>query len=391
MNLPLLFHPDLMFPWNPAIYEGFREAPEFRDRRIRLVVYQQRPLLCLETLLRNRRPAMAGLLTAHPQMAELAYRKKIPVVFIGAEISSQSLSIPAVKTDYQAMGRLAVKALREGGFSRFALVMPTDERTLPLKEKIQGLGQAMDAPDNREEWLSLPSIQTQDGWLTESSQQALADFLTSQRQPIGLIAGNVRLAWGTSRAVQRSGLPVPQEVGLVAMGEDAVLLGQGFPPITGIREDGREIGRQAARLLAEEMNQRGGKRMIAIRPAGLVERASTARIGATDSVVLRALTLLRDDPESVPDVDSLALALHVSRSTLLRRFRQHVGRSPQEEIMAQRLKRALALIVETDQSLAVISEQTGFGLQSALSRAVRQASGLSPSEYRKQWQSPTTG
>src|SRR5205823_10529157 len=71
--------------------------------------------------------------------------------------------------------------------------------------------------------------------------------------------------------------------------------------------------------------------------------------GLRDAVVARALGLLHSEPERAWTVDDLAAAVHVSRSTLVRRFNHLVGEPPRAYLTRWRMELAARLLRESEQ------------------------------------------
>jgi LacI family transcriptional regulator len=74
----------------------------------------------------------------------------------------------------------------------------------------------------------------------------------------------------------------------------------------------------------------------------------------------------------------------VSRSLLERRFRKHLGRSPQVEIRLVQLKRVKQLLTETDLSLESIARLTGYVHPEYMSVVFKRLTGQTPGGYRRQ-------
>ncbi|MEG3626892.1 AraC family transcriptional regulator [Streptomyces poriticola] len=101
-----------------------------------------------------------------------------------------------------------------------------------------------------------------------------------------------------------------------------------------------------------------------------------------DPVVGRALRLLQDDPAHPWTVASLAAGAGVSRAALARRFTALVGESPMAYLTGWRLALAADRLRDTDDTLAAIARQVGYGSAFALSTAFKRAYGVSPQEHR---------
>jgi AraC-like DNA-binding protein len=105
--------------------------------------------------------------------------------------------------------------------------------------------------------------------------------------------------------------------------------------------------------------------------------------GLRDAVVARALGLLHAQPERPWTIDELAAAVHVSRSTLVRRFNDLVGEPPAAYLARWRMELAARLLRESEQSVGRISHRVGYTSEFAFSRAFSKHRGESPSRYRK--------
>lgn len=80
---------------------------------------------------------------------------------------------------------------------------------------------------------------------------------------------------------------------------------------------------------------------------------------------------------------TLANHVFLSESNLGLLFRQKLKTSPMEYVRQVRLKKARELLLTTNYRLKEIAEIVGFGEPSQLSRAFRQAVGVSPAQYRR--------
>lgn len=110
---------------------------------------------------------------------------------------------------------------------------------------------------------------------------------------------------------------------------------------------------------------------------------STGWLAATnDPIVGRALKLIHDDPTRDWTVSDLARSAATSRSVLGDRFRALLGQSPMHYLVEWRMQLAASLLVSTNQKLASVAEQSGYGSEAAFSRAFHRHVGMSPSQWR---------
>jgi AraC-like DNA-binding protein len=105
--------------------------------------------------------------------------------------------------------------------------------------------------------------------------------------------------------------------------------------------------------------------------------------GLRDAVVAQALGLLHAQPERAWTVDELAAAVHVSRSTLVRRFNDLVGEPPAAYLTRWRMELAARLLRESEQPVGRISHRVGYTSEFAFSRAFTKHRGEPPGRYRK--------
>ena len=89
------------------------------------------------------------------------------------------------------------------------------------------------------------------------------------------------------------------------------------------------------------------------------------------------------NPAEEHSLEAMAAVAGVTPSHFCRLFKKATGISPHQYVMKARLDRAQQMLVQTDLSLAALSEATGFTSQSHFSRAFRSWFGMAPSEYRQ--------
>ncbi|MCO6004307.1 helix-turn-helix domain-containing protein [Actinoallomurus purpureus] len=81
-------------------------------------------------------------------------------------------------------------------------------------------------------------------------------------------------------------------------------------------------------------------------------------------------------------IDVLATRAHISRRTLIRRFREEVGTSPMAWLTHARIDRARELLETTTMSVERIGRLTGLGAPASVRAAFHRQVGTSPREYR---------
>lgn len=102
----------------------------------------------------------------------------------------------------------------------------------------------------------------------------------------------------------------------------------------------------------------------------------------SDPIVGPVLRLIQDDPARPWTVAGLAEKAGVSRAALARRFTRLVGEPPMSYLTGWRLALAADRLRDTDDTLAAIARQVGYGSAFALSTAFKRAFDVSPQEWR---------
>lgn len=120
------------------------------------------------------------------------------------------------------------------------------------------------------------------------------------------------------------------------------------------------------------------------------EERPARETGTSDRAVLRALELMRAELCRPWTVSRLARAVGLSRAAFARRFRAAVGQPPERHLIELRLERAAELLATTNEGLAWIAAQIGYGSEFAFSRAFKRCRGISPSVYRRRCRSIAT-
>jgi AraC-like DNA-binding protein len=101
-----------------------------------------------------------------------------------------------------------------------------------------------------------------------------------------------------------------------------------------------------------------------------------------DPVVGPVLRLVQADPAHPWTVAALAARAGVSRAALARRFTALVGEPPMAYLTGWRLALAADRLRDSDDTLAAIARQVGYGSAFALSSAFKRRYGISPQEHR---------
>lgn len=108
----------------------------------------------------------------------------------------------------------------------------------------------------------------------------------------------------------------------------------------------------------------------------------------SDTAIVPVVAAMKDQPAHGWTIAEFAQLAHLSRSVFTERFRVVTGEPPMRYLRRVRLARAAALLRQDGDKLQSIAESTGFSSAASLSRAFRDALGVSPRGYRASGAAP---
>lgn len=111
-------------------------------------------------------------------------------------------------------------------------------------------------------------------------------------------------------------------------------------------------------------------------PTGLLALAGHPRL-------VPALAVIFNDPARTWTLSTLAELCSMSRATLLRHFRDKVGRSPNELLTDVRMALAANELKKPGVSTEVVAENVGYQSVAAFRRAFTQHMGMTPADWRR--------
>ena len=311
-------------------------------------------------------------------MADLIAATGLPAVELRA--TNLADGRPFVGMDNAHIGRAVAEHFFERGYRQFAAYsLQTEsffiERVRNFVSAVQSFGcPCSELPESSSDSVS--------DW--EQSQARLIVWLEQLPKPVGIFAANDQLGVRLLEACQSAGIAVPEEVAVVGAENEETLCAFATPPLTSVRFDGQSVGYAAAEMLDSLMHGKSpSRREILIPPKGIVVRASSDELVINDPLVAQAARLIRENAMTGINVDDLCRKLNASRSTLDRRMRAALKRSPKEEITRIRFREVERLLRETDLTIEVIAEQTGFAHSNYLQAAFKQTYGQTPGQFRR--------
>ncbi|MBL9186950.1 MAG: DNA-binding transcriptional regulator [Opitutaceae bacterium] len=311
------------------------------------------------------------------EMADVIAATGLPAVELRATYLRSEL--PFVGMNSGLIGQMVAEHFFDRGYRNFATYSLHTERF--FEERVQNYIAAVEGRGGVCSLLPEPISDRAADW--EKGQARLMEWLAGLPKPVGIFAANDQLGVRLLDACQRAGIAVPEEVAVVGAENEETLCAFANPPLTSVRFDGATVGFAAAELLARLM--RGGappKGGTLFPPKGIVVRESSDEFVINDRLVAHAARMIRENAAAGLNVDDLCRKLNASRSTLDRRMRTAIGRTPKEEILRVRFREVQRLLRETDLTIEAIAGLTGFAHSHYLQAAFKHAYGQTPGEFR---------
>ena len=215
-------------------------------------------------------------------------------------------------------------------------------------------------------------------------QQRLYKWLRQLPKPIGIFAGNDIRAKQVLDACISTDIDVPERVSVLGVDNDELICKFCEPTLSSIVPSSEELGFRAAEALDKLIRgEQVSPLLQLIDPLDVHARESTDTIAIEDPEMANALVFIRNHACSGISVDDVLQHTKLSRSSLERRTRKLLGRSPQQEIRKAQLKRVKMLLTETDLLIETIGAQCGFEHPEYLHVMFKREFKMTPGEYRK--------
>jgi LacI family transcriptional regulator len=287
---------------------------------------------------------------------------------------------PRVDTDNVAVCGLATEHLIDRGYRAYGFCgMPAYEwsrwREAEFKRELAQHGFTVAS-------MNLPSL-TVEQPLSRAERTKLCAWLQGLPKPVGILTCNDHCGRALLEACDQTGVPVPDEVGVIGVDNDQLVCDLCWPPLSSIEVNCERIGYVAAQALDRLLRgERSVARELLIKPTTLISRRSSEATAVREPSVSEAVRFIRAYACKGIRVPDVARHVSVSRRYLEEQFRKTMARSVHTEIQRVRLETAQRLLGETDWKLQTIAERSGFREAAHLSALFRKKLGLRPGQYR---------
>jgi len=323
-----------------------------------------------------------GVISRHttPALVQACAELKLPLVDLN-DIAPFP-GVPKIRPDNVSIGHLGAEHFierghRSFGFAGFANDGWARERRDGFVEALRLAGHKCDVFE-----VDWPGDYTPT-WETGQAA-ALSAWLKALRKPAGIMACNDLRAQQLISVAHACGILVPEEVAVLGANDEPIRCELAYPPLSSVSPNAFQSGYKAAETLAVLMSGRQPDSLdVRIEPLGVSTRPSTDVLAIEDRSVAAALNFIRQRACLGVCVDDVVQSAHASRSQLEKKFRRHLGRSPQAEIRRVQVAKIKQLLVDTDYPLKKIAEMAGFEHVEYMSVVFKRLTHDSPGEFRR--------
>lgn len=311
--------------------------------------------------------------------ARALHRLRLPFVNVTSEIRLSGIT--TVRTDDDAVGRLAVRYFFRRGYRHLAYCGDPGYHGSRLRKAGMQLMATQLGGSFHHRDSSLPAMA---GRELGRERERLSGWLARLPKPVGILVLSDDVCLHLVRLCEEMGLRVPEDIALLGANADETRLALSSLPISTIEFNTREIGRRAGQLLLEIIESRLDRpEESPVPPLRVVTRRSTDRFSVDDPLVARAMDYIREHIMDAISVSDVLRATACARRRLEIRFRAALKRSIYGEIQRQRFERAIELMAEPGRSLTEIAYDAGFRNARHLSVAFRARLRTTPGAFRE--------
>jgi len=228
-----------------------------------------------------------------------------------------------------------------------------------------------------------------------ASMVALAAELSALPRPCGVMAYNDRVAREVIDACNYAKLRIPEQIQIVGVDNQEDICENVRPRLTSIEPDFFGVGRLAAQRMEELFAKGQTKNHMTCGVRRIAERDTTSDLSGAARLVTSAEKIIHSHAcQGLPPsskgltVQSLASALHVSRSLLEMRFSTVRSEGVATAIRRRKLEEVCRMLKETDLPIGEIAARCGFPVPTHLNALFRRTFGTTLRAYRTSSHNP---
>jgi len=211
----------------------------------------------------------------------------------------------------------------------------------------------------------------------------LGQWLAALPRPVGVLACNDIRGGQVLNVCRANEIKVPDDVAVTGVDNDELICALTTPPLSSVAVDSYRAGYLAGELLSKMLaGETVSDERLLVEPVNVISRQSSDVFAIEDNDLVDALRFIRDNACDGINVEDVARAVQLSRSTLDRRFSRLTGTTAKGEITRVRVDRVKQLLVDTDYPLSAIASMTGFAHAEYMSTMFKEHTNETPGQYR---------
>ena len=305
---------------------------------------------------------------------------RVPVVNTSGQCATPAL--PVVNTDDRTVGRLAAGHLLARGYAQLAYC--GNRAHLASQLRLRGLQEETARRGGPKVLTAFLPFGDQVAPYSEKQRVALQRWLRTLPRQSGVFCFTDRVALEIDEACAALGLRVPEDIGILGVGNDLTRLAFAHTDISSIQLNAPAIGALAAEAMLQAFaGKPPSPGTVLIAPRKIITRKSTDHFAIDDEVVTAALDHMRENAGNDIYVDEVARNVGVSRRALELRFRRALKSSVYAEAQRLHFERAIELMADEHLTLGEIAYASGFGSSVIFSTMFRRRYAETPSAYRE--------
>ena len=292
-----------------------------------------------------------------------------PIVNVSA-INLPGTEFYRVMTSPSSTSRIAVEVFQSRGFRNFGYVGDL------------GKGYV------QEQFRSFKTLLGKTGHTTSffnsrNNKDAMIRWLKSLPKPVGVFCWGPIVGREVIDCCLTAGIHVPHDVAVLGGDYDEIFSDASYPAQSGIKLSAEQIGMTAAAVLHQIISESPPiRREWVIEPMGVIEKLSTNTLAVDDKRMAAVMQYIMDHSHEPILVKDILLHFPMARRSLERNFRRHFRCTLADQIRRVRVNQSRLLLGGGEEPITLIAEKCGFSSYNYMGRVFKDATGLTPREYR---------
>ncbi|ALC91479.1 LacI family transcriptional regulator [Bacillus sp. FJAT-18017] len=262
-----LLLPDIRNPFFPELARGVEDEMQERDFRLIIGNADEQPAKESDYIQTFKQNNVIGIISATNRNETDSYENlSIPVVFL----DRTSTMYPSVYADGITGGKMAAREIIKRGSKRITLLRgPVEMRTAQDRFK----GALDELADSNVDF----NVMSTGSFTFADAEKTAKELFHKFPETDGVIAGNDLGAAAILHEALRRGISIPGDLQIIGY-DDIPLSSLLFPPLSTIRQPAYDMGREAAKLLIQLLEEGIVKEKNIQLPVTFVERQTTRKV-----------------------------------------------------------------------------------------------------------------